>query len=159
MKVIITLFILFNLITLKAQVNNKNIVGIWQKDTPEIADGWLDNYQFFPDSSFCFNFSEFDGSKRVLSLKGTYWLKKDTVYFKVKSTIELVGGYFIRDNNASMHNTWAIAGNYEIKEITVIKPSIELTLIENCPYVKSLKCIRIGGDIFYKLKSDPNDYK
>src|ERR1044071_1351034 len=73
-----------------------DIVGVWQAERYDEGSGWPDTYQFFSDKKFIFNFSQYDGSKRILRINGAYKIKQDTLVLTIESTVEAVGGYLTR---------------------------------------------------------------
>ena len=138
---------------------NKELTGVWQNETKEIASGWLDTYQFFDDSHFIFNLNQYDEARRVLSLKGHYRIKGDTLFFKVDSTVELVGGYFERSTFTSIHGSWSLSGNVTKKEIKLPDTEEQYAIIKRCNEEKQIDCILIDESIYYKMSSKPEDYK
>lgn len=58
------------------------MIGVWQ-ESPEIGSGYLDHYQFMPDSSFRFVYNEMICDKRTIGYSGTWKIVGD----KLKITI------------------------------------------------------------------------
>lgn len=151
--------IVFNISCVAQRVDNSLLTGIWQVKSHEIGSAYLDNYQFFKTGEFKFNVNQYNELKRIISIKGSYSIKDDTIYFKATSLVELTGGdRLIRSKTSSLNDSWSLVGNLSKKETILKKSEIMPALIKLCESVDGYQCILIEGNRFYKILKDPNDY-
>jgi len=68
----------------------KEIVGIWQKDSPRVGNGLNQNFVFLSDGNFIFNNGqEGNDVTSTIKLKGRYRLVKDKLYLTIISRVVL----------------------------------------------------------------------
>lgn len=139
-------------------LNQASICGVWQNKSQIIGAGWLDRYQFYPNGSFIFRLSEYDGAKRLIALKGHYRINKDTLFFKIETTVEKIGGSIIRDPENTLHGSWTIA-KCKILEIKQTGIDESYAILSSCKKNSKLPCILIDGDEYYRIGQDPEKYK
>ena len=139
------------------QSSKEKLIGIWQAGSDKESSAWLDNYQFFSDGKFVFNFNQYDGSKRIISLNGKYDLQVDTLILIIEYSVEVVGGYITRGSSA-WENEWVIQ-DAKIKEIKNDNPNKEMAFIEKCSETNStFPCLMIDTRKYYQMQSDPTKY-
>jgi len=159
-----TYFLLFSLIVFNTScvgqsVDNSLLIGIWQAESHEIGSAYLDNYQFFKTGEFKFNVNQYNELKRIVSIKGSYSVKDDTIYFKAIAIIEKTGGdKLIRSKTSSLNNSWSLIGNFSNREIALKESEIIPVPIKLCESVNGYQCLLIEGERFYKIIKDPDDY-
>lgn len=137
----------------------KDLSGVWQSESNEIASAWLDVYQFFPDCSFVFNLNQYDEARRVVSINGHYRINADTIFFTVEKTIELQGGYFERNLLTTIHGSWALTGDVIQKEIIQPKKEEQYAIIKPCIDKNLLTCLMFDRINYFKISSKPEEYK
>lgn len=143
----------------RKQLDEKNIIGVWQAKSDEMTSGWLDTYQFFANGEFTFNPSQYDGLKRIISIKGKYRIIGDSLFFLVQYTKEATGGDIVRSETSTLSDSWALEGvkiieiKHENKEEQ--KAAIEL----GQPSANGNSCILIDKRKYYKMQSDPTKYQ
>ena len=156
---ILALILSINTCTFSQEIKYKDLFGVWQSESKEIASAWLDAYQFFADGRFVFNLNQYDEAKRVLAIKGHYRIVEDTLFFKIESTIELIGGYFVRNSLTNIHGSWSLSGDVIRKEIKHPEKTEQIAVIKRYGEEhQELNCILIDEVIYYKIYSNPEDY-
>lgn len=135
---------------------NKDLVGIWQFNNRNIASGWLDNYQFFPNGKFCFNTNQNDSTKRIISIGGTYLLKNNILTLQTTYSKEIYGGHLERSETAG-GSGWEVTGG---KVITIKFKSkiISHITLEKCDDKEDVSCILLDKRIHFKLENNPINY-
>ena len=145
------------------------LVGIWQ-DSPEIASGWSDSYQFFADGHFVFHYNQMDCSDRKRAYSGLWILKGNSLNLLVAEREDLVGGH-VEQARGSCGTDLELVGA-QLKTVQV-KPQESLTLkISRIQYAaaevynfetgksntKRIPRIFIDGAQYWKLRDDPTKY-
>jgi hypothetical protein len=154
--------ILFSMNSFGQVPNAKYLIGIWQ-NSPEMAAGWSDNYQFFDNGTFQFNYNQMDCEKRIVYLKGDWTLDKDIVVLSIKEELIIDGGKLV-ESIGSCGSDSTLEGGKK-KTIKLIKPQIKKIkiMVSKKQYSSEmavvLEHIRLGLTDFYKLKDDPHDYE
>ncbi len=153
-----TLFLLSSIIVLAQEIlNKKDIVGIWQFESSEMASGWGNTYTFFDDGSFIYRPSQYNSLKAIVAINGKYEIVKDNIVLMIKSITELVNGDVIHDVFQNSNNYWKIT-DFEVKERAVEPETFELYLEKNPNNKSKYLSIVLAGEVFYKLRNNPNDY-
>ncbi|MFI5195999.1 MAG: hypothetical protein ACHQD8_02825 [Chitinophagales bacterium] len=131
-------------------LDNKDIIGKWQMESTEIADGYYYTYSFLRGNIFVFGNDENEGLNRIISLSGTYYLKKDTLIIYVKEEHDLVGGTPQMSEKLA-GSGWEIKGGKIVtKDLPVIKQYY--LPIKPCTEKDGKKCIEINSMSYYKLE-------
>lgn len=162
-QIINKLLLIFVLLDCCAQ-SNKNesengydLVGVWQADRYDEAAAWPDTYQFFSDGKFVFNFSQYDGSKRILRILGTYRLETGKVYLKVEFTEEAVGGYLTRSTITSLSDTWELT-DFLVEMVKQSNSEDEIVNMEACKEQYPKDCLLLDKRKYYRMSRDPEKY-
>jgi hypothetical protein len=131
-------------------IDNKDLLGKWQMESTEMADGYYYTYSFVRGNVFVFGNDENEGLNRIISLTGTYYLKKDTLIIYVKEEYDLVGGT-PQMSEKQAGSGWEIkGGKVVLKELPEIK---EYNLpIKPCETKDGKKCIEINSMSYYKFE-------
>jgi hypothetical protein len=139
-----------------SQVNQLDIVGIWQSTIKELNSGWFDNYQFFFNGKFRFNTNQSDATRRIITIGGNYKIIKDTLVLEISFSKEIKGGFPIISETAGSSG-WEIQDG---KIVTIKYKSVKkcYLLIENSTEASSVPCILINKIKHYKLENNPNNY-
>lgn len=133
---------------------DSTIVGLWQVNTPKVADALHDSYKFYRDGSFEFDFDQYDDMKRILSISGKYTIGGDWIRFTVLIRKELVDGIVVRGSPA-FQKGWILI---DAKQVTVNEQYSEEAAFEICDSLESHpQCIKIDNEKFYKLSDNPDD--
>jgi uncharacterized protein YxjI len=106
-KAILFMYLITSTIVVLSQTKNK-LIGKWQAESLEITSMYHDSYQFFSDGRFIFKPDEYDGLRRIISINGTYKIKRDTLFLTPEFTKEVTGGYPIRSESTTLSDTWEI---------------------------------------------------
>jgi len=131
-------------------LENKELFGKWQMESTEMADGYYYTYSFVKGNTFIFGNDENEGLNRIISLTGTYYLRRDTLIIYVKQENDLVGGTPEMTEKLA-GSGWAIkGGKIVLKDLPVVK---EYYLpIKPCPEKDNKRCIEINSMSYYKLE-------
>lgn len=137
-----------------AQVTNHKLTGVWQISTPKLADAWLNTYRFFNDGTFKYSFNQYDDTGRILAVKGTYKMKKDTLVLIVKTRMERVGGDIVQGGMGSQQNELVLDGArvVEVKQAdhTPIVIPVKFSL------KKGVRAITLQNNTYYLVSTDPH---
>jgi hypothetical protein len=89
---------------------DSSIVGTWVEYETVGSDTDGDTYTLRKDGSFTFTYSGYHwAGRRIISFSGKYRLTKDSIYFQITETRELVGGYI--DNDGPPNGLgWVVEG-------------------------------------------------
>ncbi len=155
---LVTLLILTSCTVDKKQtVDSKEFVGIWQ-DSPEVASGWSDTYQFFDNGEFIYRYNQMVCDKRTLDYSGT-WELTDTDKLKIivnEKTI-LEGGKLV-PSSESCGSDYEIEGGEEKKVKDSKTYTIKLSAISVDKKKRDLKTRTFDGKAFWKLEDNPEKY-
>lgn len=139
-----------------SQINLKDLVGIWQSDTPKEGNAWLDVYRFFSDGTFIYNFSRTNDTRRINNLHGRFRLKGNVLYTIIDLRTERTGGRVERGGFGS-EQEWVLVGD-TIAVINQEQSVEEAWPIKLCDSSSAeIKCINLRHD-YYLVRKDPNDY-
>jgi len=157
MKKILLLIFVINIPNHCQIIKEKSLIGIWQANTKIISSGYQDTYQFFSNGDFIFHTNQNDGLQRVVEIKGSYNLIKDTIYLEIKSTLEKIGGKIVRSDITTLSDSWEII-DCHIKEIKQPSDDIQNIILEPCK-VKDETCLIFDKSIlYYKINNNPSKY-
>ena len=149
-----SLALLFVVNILSAQVTNHKLTGVWQVNTSQLADAWLNTYRFFNDGTFKYSFNQYDDTGRILAVKGTYKMKNDTLVLIVKTRTERVGGDIVQGGQGSQQNELVLDGsrNVEVKQTdhTPIIIPVKFAL------KKGTRSITLQNNTYYLVSADPH---
>jgi hypothetical protein len=137
--------------------NKIDMVGVWQAEAYDESAAWPDAYQFFPDKKFVFNFSQYDGSKRILRINGTYRIENGSLLLQVESTLEAIGGYLTRGTLTSLSDSWELV-DYSVQTIQQNKREPEDVKIEQCEGSYPKECLLLDGRKYFRMDKDPTKY-
>jgi len=130
------------------------LVGTWH-DSPGMASLMTQRYHFFEDSTYIFETSQFDGTRRVLSESGTWEYKNDILTLTITGRIIVEGG----EEKESMILVGDALDGGTIRIIEVDPPEIEEYLLEDFYFddVESIgrTTVMIGETRFWKFADDP----
>ena len=130
-----------------SQNSTKNIVGLWQEKDSVVTSMYHDTYRFGLNGKFVFKPNEYDGLNRIVSLIGTYKIKKDKLLLLPSQMKELIGGYPIRSEITTLSDTWEIQG----ARIKIIKLKKRVNQIANLKISQNGTFILIDNRIYYKV--------
>lgn len=143
-------FLLFANLSFGQQLSNSDLLGKWQMESTEMADGYYYTYSFLRENVFIFGNDENEGLNRIISLTGTYYLKTDTLTIYLKAEYDLVGGA-PQLSEKMAGSGWEIKGGKIVaKDLPEIKQyKLE---IKPCADKDNKKCIEINGMSYYKFE-------
>ncbi|MGC3946373.1 MAG: hypothetical protein QM762_17945 [Chryseolinea sp.] len=161
MTLVNKIFILLLLLTVNCSAQtseSKSIVGVWQADSHLESSAWPDTYQFFADGRFVFNFSQYDGAKRILRILGTYTFKERKIKLFVATTVEAVGGHLTRSTITSLSDSWELV-DYTIATFKQDPDEPEEISIKECKGGDNPKpCALFDSRTYFRMDSDPLKY-
>jgi len=131
-----------------SQNSTKDIIGLWQENDSVVTSMYHDTYRFELNGKFIFNPNEYDGLNRIVSLIGTYKIKKDKLILLPSQMKELIGGYKIRSEITTLSDTWEIQG----AKIKTIKLKKRVPQIAYLKISQNGTFILIDNRIFYKVE-------
>ena len=134
-----------------------DIVGVWQAERYDEAAAWPDAYQFFADYKFVFNFSQYDGSKRILRIVGTYKIENGTLLLQIESTVEAVGGYLTRSTITSLSDSWELT-DYSVQIVKQTNKEPEVVKLKQCEGTYPKECLLLGGRKYFRMDKDATKY-
>ena len=154
---IIKYIIIFNSLAFSQLTTKGEIVGLWHKGEV-VGSGWNETYQFYANGIFSFYFSQYDETKRVVSLHGKYRFSGDTLFTKIERRTELIKG-FVRRGYIAYEHQWVLDSTLT-KSINQLNSIEEYAILQ---FVVGPKTSFIVDGIkslqYYKISSNPNDYK
>lgn len=139
----------------------KEFVGIWQ-DSPEIASGWSDTYQFFDNGDFVYRYNQMICDKRTLNYSGTWEIVGDKIEVTVSEKTIVVGGKLV-PSSESCGSDYEIEGGEEKKERNIESYTIQLSTMMTDTIgpdddQRILASWNFDKKRFWKMESDPSKY-
>lgn len=134
-----------------------DVVGVWQAKHYEEPDAWPETYQFFADGTFVFNFSQYDGAKRILRINGKYSAENDSILLNIESTVEAVGGRLTRSSMTSMSGGWEVT-DYSVQTIKQRNKEPEIISVRQCVTSYPKDCLLFDGINYFRMDKDPTKY-
>jgi hypothetical protein len=137
-----------------AQVSNHKIIGVWQVDSPNLADAWLSNYRFFKDGTFKYTFNQYDDRGRIREAKGTYTLKDGTLTVIIKTRTEFIGGDLVGGGAGFQKEELVLDGGKPIE----VKQKIIEPIVFNIEWFikKGVRGFKIQNNTYYLISTDPH---
>ncbi len=155
--ILFTLGIIMQTFCTAQPVKTSDLVGTWN-NTATVADAWNRAYQFFPNGTFAFHFSQYDDIGRVRSLRGKYRVHGDTLYLSIQTRIERVGGF-------------VLGGAMGTEDEWILSKSTLQSVDQESPYGEVARSIRLlrrqqwnfilddrSDWTYYRIDSDPDFY-
>lgn len=139
-----------------SQINQNELIGVWQSNSQEMSSAYLETYQFFENGSFKFNTNQYDGLRRVICIGGNFKVSKNSISLKITYIVENEGGSIAKDELTTLNNSWSIKGG-EIKKKELAKSVLEVISIEKTNLKDSIS-LYFDGQIYYKILSDPSKW-
>lgn len=131
---------------------NNDLVGVWQ-NSPVMAAGWDDRYQFFVSGKYNYRISSMQCSSRDLGHSG-YW-KIDGRKIQLTKVVEeiIVGG-----NLKCGPSGGILDGTSQIQKYPGDQTK-ETIIVDECdkPEVDHYDCLSFNDKDFYKFSEDPTD--
>jgi len=160
-KIYLILSILVSLSFINADELEKKLIGVWQ-NSPELAAGWSDTYQFFSNKNFIFNFNQMDFSKRVVKYSGKWEITNNTLVLTIQKITIIFNGQFTESEGSSASEFELINGNtieVEIKPVKLVYKISNIKMDEDEPEEIRKYIIDIDGVRYWRFYSNPNEYK
>ena len=140
------------------QSKTRTLVGVWQ-DYNEMASGWTNTFQFFPDKRFAFHINSMDCASRDRGYSGTWEIKGENLILDISSEQVIVGGKVVdamgscateKDIDGGKPVTKAVSPDRtEKKKISIIKIDRSSNKME---------MVEIDGKKYWKFENDPSKY-
>jgi hypothetical protein len=159
-KILCTLFFIAAFFSAHSEPGKteKLLVGIWQ-DSPIMASGWGEAYQFFSDGKFILNHNQMDCGKRELSLLGTWKIEDQHLLLEVKSRKVIKGGKEV-EASASCASKLDIEGGEIVIESLKSPKKMKLKIGKIKPDPEYPQAgIKLGKHQYWKMREDPKDYQ
>ena len=138
------------------------IIGVWQSGTAVESDALHDTYTFYPNGRFIFTFNRYLGANRVKSLSGKYRIDNDTLFIKVETRKEIVGGIIRNSYNPGASLGWIIDGGKEktIKQYdkdwtSCILEVCKSEILDDGDTKRAVKCLWIFDTQYYRIRASP----
>ena len=153
LSLILSFALLFVVNISSAQVTNHKLTGVWQINTSQLADAWLNTYRFFNDGTFKYSFSQYDDTGRILAVKGTYKIKQGTLTMIVKTRTERVGGDIVQGGQGSQQNELVLDG----ARIVEVKQTDHTPIVIPVKFAlkKGVRTITLQLNTYYLISTDP----
>ena len=159
---IITLGIFYQIPLFAHSALKTKIIDVWPSGTAVESDALHDTYTFYPNGKFIFTFNRYLGANRVKSLSGKYRIDKDSLFIKVITRKEIVGGIISNSYNPGASLGWIISGGKEkiIKQLDKDWTSCFLEvckseIVEDYDSKRAVKCLWIFDTQYYKIRDSP----
>lgn len=132
----------------------KNIIGKWHA-SPEVGAGYNDCYTFAKDRSYIFEYSQFDGEKRIINYKGKWKIiHNNLLSLTITQKTVIEGGEFTKDTTSEVTDYVLSGGTQKVvkenppKEIIYPLGDMEINKKFQYPLI-----MKIGGIQYWKLGS------
>jgi len=133
------------------EISTLELLGKWQMESTEMADGFYYTYAFSRGNIFVFGNDENEGLNRIISISGTFYLFKDTIAIYVKQEKDLVGGTPQLTTEKLAGSGWEIKGGKTVVNDLPVVKTYKLP-IKRCPVKDNKKCIEINSMSYYKFE-------
>lgn len=142
------------------KIEQKEIIGTWQKNTPIESDALNEAYCFFSNGTFKYYFNRYHEWNRISLLNGEYIISKDTLYLKLKDRVERVGGEIHKGNIENVVLGWYLSGDSLVTypqqstewEFAILQKSKDTVNLND----EKIKSIKIDYAKYYRISTDPH---
>ena len=130
-------------------MTQKQLVGVWQRDTKRVGNGLEQNFRFFDNGSFVVNLgNQGDDARGIIALKGRYRLDHNNLYITIISRTIVEGGKISIDDPGVSYSNFSISGG-QIKDVPEGNPGelpdpLVITVV-------ALGHIELGAETYYKI--------
>lgn len=133
-----------------------DLVGLWHA-SPHVAAGWNDRYRFLSDGTFRFEYSQYDGEKRVLDYSGRYRVSGRVLHLTVTRRTVLQGGR-LEPAGPSVTSRHEIVGGRRVVESLQPARQERLELGPAGPDARdpARVCRKIGKARYWKASANPS---
>ncbi len=138
-------------------ISSKELIGVWQINTPQEADAWGKCFVFYKNGKYILHYSQYDDIARIKSVQGRYTLRDSSFSLTIESRTEISGGTLVPGSMGFQREEFVLDGGNPI----VIKQAKEEPIsfyFKNCKGKNGARCIEINNNKYYKISSDPNKY-
>lgn len=138
----------------KTQTNltNDKIIGVWQ-DSPVMASGWADHYQFFASGKYNFRRNNMDCFDLRQSASSGYWKIEGD---KILLTPIIDISYFGEEISPGLGSTCALFTRQESIHSGLASTGIQpFSCSSDESESASYPCFRFGGVAYYRFSTDP----
>jgi hypothetical protein len=146
----------------------KDLVGIWQYETPVVGNGYGQIYTFYSDGSFELTTDSWDETSNNHGFKGHYKIRKgtQTLIITIDSTIQGKGCHYIYGDNPGGSSDWQFKCDTTVTAIyNSDDKTFEIPITWSKPDEKfsgmdiPLKCISMDDSYIYYKVSDKTEKK
>lgn len=141
----------------KKTFDTKELVGIWQ-DSPQVAAGWSETYQFFEDGNYIYRYSQMDCTKRLLSYSGTWELQNNNkLILTMTSRNVLEGGTVVLSSGScDFEIEGGVVKTIELGDSSPVELGLSPTTRDKMN--GDLRTKSFGDRAFWKHEDDPTKY-
>ena len=140
-------------------ITTREIVGVWQEKTAQMADAWLACLQFYKDGKFAYHRSQYEDLNPFLSIYGQYRIKGNMLYLKVKYRREWRAGDLISPSPGLQPGIFVLDGG---KAVTVPQQDSTREIavaLGKCDVNSASPCILFNRDSYFRVSPNPGYYK
>ena len=132
------------------------IVGIWQYGTSRISSTLHRNFQFFNNGNFVFNLDGYDDLNPLYSIYGKYSIERGVLNLRIVK-YKAQTGFKVTDAEHSFQfgSFQLVDGKTVVVEQNEKESSPHEIIVLAKKGVPGTKVIKIDGDKYFKLSSDP----
>lgn len=128
-------------------LQESDLVGEWQVSSKVLGSNKRNAYVFKANHTFVYTTDGQDALIEVLSIRGTYSLKKDTVYVQPHALTKRVGGKLSKNFYTTGNDSWEMSEG-TIKTIPVAhSPQYPLII----KVISKHKILEIDGSLYYRI--------
>ena len=137
--------------------SEKKLIGIWN-DSPVLAAGWGNSWQFFPNGKVLFRYNTMDCDERNILKLGTWELEGTTLTVKFNTLGYLRGGELVEATGSCASDQELI---HALPTLQKMEETETLTFTRVKPVFDSQferDLVKLEGKRYWKLNVDPWDY-
>lgn len=143
---------------------SQNLKGLWQEIEPVIGAGYAATYHFDGNGAFEYHVSEYNSLCIIRTLGGHYSIKKDSISFVIKYTVELQNEKIGNGGIACENDGWEISSGEKVKV------GVDKGTKISCPFEiftekkdkklygddpPNIDVIKINGFKFFRISENP----
>ena len=137
--------------------SEKKLIGIWN-DSPVLAAGWGNTWQFFPNGKVLFRYNTMDCDERNILKLGTWKIEGGSLTVSINMLGHLRGGEMVEATGSCASKQEIIHALPTLQEMDETE-TLTFTAVEpvfNTEFERDL--IKLDGKRYWKLNVDPWDY-
>ena len=124
-----------------------DFVGEWQFDSKVLGSNKRNAYVCRANRTFVYTTDGQDALIEVLSIRGTYALRQDTLFVRPRAMTKRIGGRLIKNVETPVNDMWEMYGG-TIKTLPLTDPTQYPMIIR---VISKHKILEIDGSLYYKI--------